>query len=132
MAGVWNFSVLQLYSLDSSFAKGLARSAVLSFLASCKIISGIFGLQNRSLGLKNRHLGGQNRFLRPPTSLFGCSWPLPSHFDGFGGRFWMDFGGPGLGNQGFFVVKTNTFGQPPFALPGAEALSKICKKPRKN
>ena len=44
----------------------------------------------------------------------------------------MDFGGPGLGNRAFFVVKTNAFGQPPYALPGAEALSKICKKPRKN
>ena len=48
------------------------------------------------------------------------------------GRFWMDFGGLGLGNRAFFVVKTNAFGQPPYALPGAETLSKICKKPGKN
>ena len=47
-------------------------------------------------------------------------------------RFWVNFGGPGLGNRAFFVVKTNAFGQPPYALPGAEALSKIYKKPRKN
>ena len=44
----------------------------------------------------------------------------------------MDFGGLGLGNQAIFMVKTNAFGQPPYALPGAEALRKICKKPRKN
>ena len=44
----------------------------------------------------------------------------------------MDFGGPGLGNRAFFVVKTNAFGQPPYALPGAEALSKICQKPEEN
>ena len=44
----------------------------------------------------------------------------------------MDFGGLGLRNQAFFIAKTNAFGQRPYALPGAEAPSKICKKPRKN
>ena len=39
----------------------------------------------------------------------------------------MDFGGPGLGNQAFFMVKTNDFGQPPYALPGAEDLAKYAK-----
>ena len=88
MAGVWNFSVLQLYSLDSSFAIGLARSADLVQKSSSKIIPGVFGVQNRFLGLENRHLGAQNRFLQPPVSFFSCSWPLSSHFYGFG----VDFG----------------------------------------
>ena len=42
----------------------------------------------------------------------------------------MDFGSLGLGNLAVFVVKTNARGHAPYALQGAEALGKICKKPR--
>ena len=47
-------------------------------------------------------------------------------------RFWVDFGGPRLRNRAFLMIRTNAFGQPPYALPGAETPSKICKKLRKN
>ena len=57
MAGVWDFSVLQLYPVGSSSARGLAHSAVLAQKSSCQIPLGPFGLQNRSLGLQDRHLG---------------------------------------------------------------------------
>ena len=40
----------------------------------------------------------------------------------------MDVGGPGLRNRGLSVVKTNVFGHTPYALPGAEALSKNMQK----
>ena len=96
MAGVWNFSVLQLYSLDSSFAIGLARSAVLPQKSTCFDDPSHFGLQNRPLGLKNRYLGVQNRFLGPPKSLFACSWPPTSHFYGFGADFGWILVAPGL------------------------------------
>ena len=89
MAGVWNFSVLQLYSLESSFAIGLRHSTVL-------IPPRHFGLQNRSLGLKNRYVKAQNRFPGPPKSFFRCSWPLSSQFYRFGVDFGWILVAPGL------------------------------------
>ena len=126
------FFCTPLYSVDSSFAIGSAHSAALAPKSSSKITLGILVSKIGVLASQNRYLGVQNRFLQPPDSSLGRSWPPPSHFYGFENRFWMDFAGPGLGNRGLSMVKSNAFGQPPYALPGAEAPSKICKKPRKN
>jgi len=41
----------------------------------------------------------------------------------------MDVGGLGLQNLTLFIEKHNAFGQPPYALPNAEAPGKIRKKP---
>ena len=131
MAGVWNFSVLQLYSLDSSFAIGLARSAGLSFVASYNLTRRHFGLQNRFLGLQNRYLGLQNRFLQPPKSLFGCSWPPPSHFYGFGVDFEWILVVPGSKFKPFSWTKPMLLGSLQMHCQAQRLLVKCAKNPRK-
>ena len=84
MAGVWNFSVLQLYSLDSSFAIGLARSAVLSQKSSYKIIPRHFGVQNRPLGLKIAILGFKSGFYSLSNRVSAALGLHLRIFNGFG------------------------------------------------
>ena len=54
--GVWSCSVLQLYPLGSSFARGLVRSAGLIILGSKIALFSIFSIFFRFFGLPNNAL----------------------------------------------------------------------------
>ena len=90
MAGVWKCNMIQLYSLDSSFAIGLRHSTDLSKKSTYNFDPGIFGLQNRPLGLQNRYFGRkigffglQNRILEAIGLQVRIFMDFCQIFDGF-------------------------------------------------